>query len=150
MSFNAKTSLNDMLISASFRYGQLKSIKNQSHPHFRFDTHIGSGKDKKINWIKLQRDTYNESSSWGAEWFFQFSLFQFSSFLLCFREKKTCKKSNFIFSGWERKKSKLRNFIPNIYTYLISLNGSSEVSYVYRDSFIKTSCFVRCWNVKRM
>lgn len=46
---NAKTSLNDMLISATFRYGQLKSIKNQSHPHFHFDTHRSrdeGGKDK--------------------------------------------------------------------------------------------------------
>lgn len=48
MPLNAKTSLNDMLISASFGHGQLKSIKNQSHPHFHFDTHRSGceGKDK--------------------------------------------------------------------------------------------------------
>jgi hypothetical protein len=42
----SKTSLNDMLISASFRYGQLKSIKNQSHPHLSFRHASVGGKDK--------------------------------------------------------------------------------------------------------
>lgn len=59
---NAKTSLNDMLISASFRYGQLKSIKNQSHPHlsFRYAHRSTRGREEgrvkttQINWIKLQ------------------------------------------------------------------------------------------------
>lgn len=50
-----------MLISASFRYGQLKSIKNQSHPHFHFDTHrsgvLGKGDEKdKLNKTSTEID----------------------------------------------------------------------------------------------
>lgn len=76
MLLNVKTSLNDMLISASFGYGQLKSIKNQSHPHFHFDTHRSWVRQEGKKKDKLNKTSTRDEkkSSWGY-WMFFFSFF---------------------------------------------------------------------------
>lgn len=120
MPLNAKISLNDMLISASFGHGQLKSIKNQSHPHFHFDTHRSGceGKDK-LN----KTSTRDGKSHHGV-------LNGFAVFLF-YETQHVSRRRGFFYniSATTRKNPTLRNSIPNIYTYLISLNNHSGIAY---------------------